>query len=68
MSEQTSKPSSSKLRRQRRRREHAPEVVVLRPRAPRCWTGADPALLPEGHCKACGAPPGYHYMASCVYR
>lgn len=24
--------------------------------------------LPEGWCASCGAPPGYHYRQSCVYR
>lgn len=24
--------------------------------------------LPEGWCTGCGAPPGYHYRQSCVWR
>lgn len=31
------------------------------------FTGGRRENLPKGHCTECGAPPGYHYYASCVY-
>ncbi len=32
------------------------------------YVSVERKTLPEGFCRDCGAPPGYHYHARCVYQ